>query len=343
MEVALFTGMPFVDLAQTPEAIMALTKETIALADRAGYDIAWFAEHHFSDFSICASPLMMAMHCAGFTSRIKLGPGVLVLPLHDPMRMLQEIGMLDVASGGRAIVGIGNGHQPHEFRSLRLDIDARHEVFMESWDILEMAWRDGRVAYQGKHLNIPETFLAIGPLGGRTPDLYVAAHNPRMMARGAKAGAVVFIAPGPRSAAAAVEMKAHLLSAAAEVGVAAADVRIGMQRAMFIAASRASARKAAESFIYFSRKMRSLRDAWPARDGIRLDSVPWPGEPDVDWVLDNLPIGDFDTVAERLSREVAAVRPEVFSVHMAFAAVPDREALASVEKFATLIPTLKAL
>ena len=220
MEIALFTGMPIVDVAQTPEEIMRVTTRSIALADQLGFDIAWFAEHHFSDFSICASPLMMAMHCAGFTRRIKLGPGVLVLPLHDPLRMLQEIGMLDVASAGRAIVGIGNGHQPHEFRSLGRDIDTRHEVFMESWDVMEMAWRDGRVAYDGKHLRIPETFLAIGPLNARRPEVFVAAHNPRMMARGAKAGATVFISPGPRLVAAAVALRAEVVAAASEVGVA---------------------------------------------------------------------------------------------------------------------------
>jgi alkanesulfonate monooxygenase SsuD/methylene tetrahydromethanopterin reductase-like flavin-dependent oxidoreductase (luciferase family) len=320
---------------------MRTTIDAVRMADQTGFDIAWFAEHHFSEFSICASPLMMAMHCAGLTRRIKLGPGVLVLPLHDPLRMLQEFGMLDVASGGRAIIGIGNGHQPHEFRSLGIDIDTRHDVFMETWDVLEMAWKEGRVAYHGKYLNIPETFLSIGPLNGRQPELLLAAHHPRMMARGIRANAVVFISPGPRTTEQAVAMREKVYEAAPEVSPA--DIRIGVQRYVFVTDSHAMARRAAESMVQFMRKMRSLRDACPARQGLRLESVPFVGEPDVDWLLANAPIGDEAVVAARLSSDIAALHPEILSIYMAYAQVPGSELLKSLERFATgVLPLLKA-
>ena len=60
---------------------------------------------------------MMAAYCAGQTRRIRLGAAVVVLPLHHPMRVLQEIGMLDALSDGRGVLGLGTGHQPHEFRT----------------------------------------------------------------------------------------------------------------------------------------------------------------------------------------------------------------------------------
>jgi len=340
MQVALFTGMALIEPNATPQSVMRVTKDAVRIAEDTGFDIAWFAEHHFSEFSICGSPLMMAMHCAGFTRRIRLGPGVLVLPLHEPLRMIQEIGMLDVASEGRAIVGIGNGHQPHEFRSLGIDIQNRHDVFMETWDVMEMAWREGRVAYQGEHLHIPETFLSIGPVGGRRPDLFVAAHNPRMMARAARAGAVVFISPGRRSAEEALAMRQEVWDSAPEV--AAERIRLGLQRYVFVTDRHATARRVAESMVLFMRKMRSLRDEYPKRHGLRLESVPFAGEPDVDWLLANAPIGDENLVAERLCHDIAVLNPEVLSVYMAYAQVPGGELLESIERFGMgVLPLLR--
>jgi alkanesulfonate monooxygenase SsuD/methylene tetrahydromethanopterin reductase-like flavin-dependent oxidoreductase (luciferase family) len=340
MRVALFTGMSLNDASDTPEQVMRTTIDAVQIADEGGFDIAWFAEHHFSQFSICGSPLMMAMHCAALTRRIKLGPGVLVLPLHDPLRVLTEIGMLDVASGGRAVVGIGNGHQPHEFRSFGVDLDTRHEVFLESWDVLEMAWREGQVTYAGKHLRIPQTFLPIGPLGGRLPELLVAVHDPQMMARAVRAGAVVFISPGPRSMERAVGMRAQVFAAAPDIP--SERVRLGLQRYVFVTGSRATARKAAESMLHFMRKTRSLRDAYPPRSGMRLESVPFDGEPDAEWLLDHAPIGDAAVVAERLSQDIAALRPEILSVYMAYAQLPPPVMLASVEHFARdVLPAIK--
>src|ERR1700761_694985 len=75
MQVALFNIMALNHRGETPASVMATTKQAVAQADRLGFDVAWFAEHHFSAFSICASPQMMAMHCAGFTKPYEARPG----------------------------------------------------------------------------------------------------------------------------------------------------------------------------------------------------------------------------------------------------------------------------
>jgi alkanesulfonate monooxygenase SsuD/methylene tetrahydromethanopterin reductase-like flavin-dependent oxidoreductase (luciferase family) len=238
------------------------------------------------------------------------------------------------------VVGIGNGHQPHEFRSLGIDINIRHETFMETWDVMEMAWRDGRVAYEGQHLRIPETFLSIGPVDGRRPELLVAAHNPRMMARAARSGAVVFISPGRRSAEEALSMRQEVYDSAPEIPPE--NIRLGVQRYVFVTDSHAMARQAAESMVVFMRKMRSLRDEFPKRRGLRLESVPFAGEPDVDWLLAHAPIGDEALVAERLSHDIAVLKPEMLSVYMAYAQVPGAELLKSLERFGTgVLPILR--
>jgi alkanesulfonate monooxygenase SsuD/methylene tetrahydromethanopterin reductase-like flavin-dependent oxidoreductase (luciferase family) len=343
MEIALFSSLALNDVSQTPAEVMDGARDAVRLADQVGFDTAWFVEHHFSAFSICGSPLMMAMHCAAVTKRIRLGPAVLVLPLHEPLRMIQEIGMLDIASGGRAVVGIGTGHQPHEFRSMGVPMDERYERFLESWDVLEMAWRDGRVAYQGKHLNFPQTLFSALPVGGRRPDLFVATHDPRLMARAAARGAAVFISAGPRPTESAVAARRQVVEAAAGAGVAEADVKLAVQRYVFVSEDRRVVREAAEHMVHFMRRMRSLRDEYPARDGLHFKSIPFEGEPDVDYILAHAPVGDPATVAERLARDVEALTPHQLSIHMTYTGLPQKTVLRSLELFGEqVLPHLRA-
>jgi alkanesulfonate monooxygenase SsuD/methylene tetrahydromethanopterin reductase-like flavin-dependent oxidoreductase (luciferase family) len=343
MQIALFSSLALNDVSQTPAEVMDGAREAVRMADDIGFDVAWFVEHHFSAFSICGSPLMMAMHCAAITRRIRLGPAVLVLPLHEPLRMIQEIGMLDIASGGRAVVGIGTGHQPHEFRSMGVPMDQRYERFLESWDVLEMAWRDGRVAFQGKHLRFPETLFSAAPVGGRRPDLFVATHDPRLMARAAARGAAVFISAGPRPTASAVAARRQVIEAAAGAGVAEADVKLAVQRYVFVSEDRRVVREAAEHMVHFMRRMRSLRDEYPARDGLHFRSIPFEGEPDVDTILAHAPVGDPETVAERLARDVEALTPAQLSIHMTYTGLPQKTVLRSLELFGErVMPELRA-
>jgi alkanesulfonate monooxygenase SsuD/methylene tetrahydromethanopterin reductase-like flavin-dependent oxidoreductase (luciferase family) len=344
MQIALFNIMALNHPGETPAAVMATTKAAVARADALGFDVAWFAEHHFSAFSICASPQLMAMHCAGFTRNIRLGPGVLVLPLHAPLRIIEELGMLDHASDGRMVVGIGTGHQPHEFRSLGVAMAERHERFMESWDILDAAWRDGHVAYDGRYLHVPSSHLAIGPVGGRRPELFVATHDRRVMMRAAREGATIFTSPGHRTTAEALAQRDGVWQAAAEAGVAAHDVKLGVQRYVFVTEDRALARAACAGMVQFMRRMRSLREPYPGRDGLHLHSIPFDGEPDVDWLLQNAMVGDAETVAGRLSRDMAALQPHHLSVYMGFSGLPGEAVLHSVTAFGEqVIPRLRAM
>jgi alkanesulfonate monooxygenase SsuD/methylene tetrahydromethanopterin reductase-like flavin-dependent oxidoreductase (luciferase family) len=343
MQIALFNSLALNDISQTPAEVMDGTRDAVRMADEMGFDVAWFVEHHFSAFSICGSPLMMAMHCAAITKRIRLGPAVLVLPLHEPLRMIQEIGMLDIASGGRAVVGIGTGHQPHEFRSMGVPMDERYERFLESWDVLEMAWRNGRVAFQGKHLRFPETLFSASPVGGRRPDLYVATHDPRLMARAASRDAAVFISAGPRPTEAAAAARRQVVEAAAGAGVPEAQVKLAVQRYVFVSEDRRVVREVAEQMVHFMRRMRSLRDEYPARDGLHFRSIPFEGEPDVDYILAHAPVGDPETVAERLAKDVEALRPYQLSIHMTYTGLPQATVLRSMELFGErVLPVLRA-
>jgi len=342
MQVGLFNGLVLADPGQSPGEVVATTKECVRRADEMGFDIAWFVEHHFSAFSMCASPLAMAMHCAGFTKRIRLGAGVIVMPLHHPLRVAEEIGMLDQLSGGRALVGIGTGHQPHEFRSLGVGMDERMGRLFEGWDILRAAWRDGRVRHKGRYYDIPETVFAIRPVGNRVPELFVATHVRPIMEKAARDGAVLFISPGPRKLEQALAARAEVMAAASGVGVAEADLKLAVQRYCFVTDSKAVARQAAEQMVHFMRRMRVLREEFPPRDGIHFRSVPFDGEPTVEWLLENAAIGDAETVAARLLPDIAALRPHHLSIYMGYSWLPAKDVLKSLDLFgAHVLPRLR--
>src|SRR5262249_61665695 len=98
--------------------------EQTKLADTLGYTIAWFAEHHFSNYCLCASPLMLVAHCAPITKNIRLGTAVVVLPLYNPARLAAEIATADALSNGRLMLRIGAGYQLYELERTGVDIKA---------------------------------------------------------------------------------------------------------------------------------------------------------------------------------------------------------------------------
>src|ERR1700677_20791 len=95
--------------------------EMAVRAEELGFDSIWLAEHHFSTYGLVGSPLMMAAAIAQRTSRIRIGTAVLVLPLYNPVRLAEEIALVDQMSMGRLDVGIGRGYLPSEFRGFAVN------------------------------------------------------------------------------------------------------------------------------------------------------------------------------------------------------------------------------
>src|ERR1700694_2569701 len=93
-------------------------RQELRLADMAeplGFDSIWSVEHHFTDYTMCPDVLQFLSYMAGKTVRVKLGTMVVVLPWHDPIRVAEQVAMLDNVSDGRFIFGIGRGAAPIEY------------------------------------------------------------------------------------------------------------------------------------------------------------------------------------------------------------------------------------
>src|SRR5690348_10319367 len=131
MEFGIFNLMGAREADKSAAQVFGEVAEQTRLADQLGYRVAWFAEHHFSNYCLCASPLMMIAHCAAVTQKIRLGTAVVVLPLYNPARLAAEIATADALSNGRLNLGVGAGYQPYEFERFGVDIRANLEMRSE--------------------------------------------------------------------------------------------------------------------------------------------------------------------------------------------------------------------
>ncbi|MEE3128220.1 MAG: LLM class flavin-dependent oxidoreductase [Actinomycetota bacterium] len=130
--------------------VLRETLEEIELADDLGFDSVWLAEHHFSKYGILGSPVNFGMAVAERTKRITIGTAVLVLPLHDPLRLAEDIAALDVLSGGRVTIGVGRGYQPQEFAGFGIPLEESKVRYQETLEILRLALGQENFSFHGE-------------------------------------------------------------------------------------------------------------------------------------------------------------------------------------------------
>ena len=113
----------------------------IEIMDRTGYDAVWLAEHHFNSFSVCPSVHLMGTHVAARTQRLRIGTAVTLAAFYHPLRIAEEIALLDVLSGGRVNFGAGRGFDATEFRAFGVPPEESADRFREAVEIVLAAWR----------------------------------------------------------------------------------------------------------------------------------------------------------------------------------------------------------
>jgi alkanesulfonate monooxygenase SsuD/methylene tetrahydromethanopterin reductase-like flavin-dependent oxidoreductase (luciferase family) len=159
--------------------------EQILLTEKLGFDDAWFAEHHHSDYGMLASPNLIIANLAHRTKRLRFGNLVNALPLHDPMRLAEECATLDILTGGRLNIGLGRG-VPRDDLKHRLDRDTAQARFEEGIEILLRAWKEDVFTYSGKAWSYVDISCRPRPLQKPHPPIYYGAtspESPKMVAR----------------------------------------------------------------------------------------------------------------------------------------------------------------
>ncbi len=159
----------------------------IELTEQLGFDEAWFAEHHHSDYGMLASPNLIIAALARRTRRIRMGNLVSVLPLYDPMRFAEECAILDILTDGRLNVGLGRGVPKDDIKH-RLDRETAQARFDEGIEILERAWTGETFTYSGKAWSYQDISCRPQPLQKPHPPIYYGATSPDSPAMVARRG-----------------------------------------------------------------------------------------------------------------------------------------------------------
>jgi alkanesulfonate monooxygenase SsuD/methylene tetrahydromethanopterin reductase-like flavin-dependent oxidoreductase (luciferase family) len=165
------------------------------LAEPLGFESIWGVEHHFTDYTMCPDVLQFLTYMAGRTERIQLGSMVVVLPWHDPLRVAEQISMLDAISRGRMILGLGRGAGKVEFDGFRLPMEEARPRFVESAQMLLRGLETGVCEYQGEFVKQPKAPIRPAPVKSFRGRTYAAAVSPESARIMAELGVGILIIP----------------------------------------------------------------------------------------------------------------------------------------------------
>ncbi len=170
--------------------------EEAEYAEELGYEGFWVGEHHFQPSQrVFPSPQMILAAISQRTRRLRLGTGVSVLPINDPIRLAEDLAELDLLSNGRVCFGAGRGYQPHEFSGFNIAMESARERFWECLEIIRRAWSEESFSYEGNFYRYRDIALLPRPLQKPHPPIYVAAASPGSAEEVARRGYAFCAAP----------------------------------------------------------------------------------------------------------------------------------------------------
>ncbi len=167
-------------------AFYAECLEEIEEGERLGFTGAWLSEHHFVDDGYLPSPLVVAAAVAARTESITIGTNVLLLPMHHPLRVAEDAAVADLVSGGRLVLGVGQGYVQHEFETLGYERRFRPSLFEEGIGVIRQAFEEGRTGYDGKRWRFDDLPFEPRP-SGKLP-IYIGAFADPAIDRAARLG-----------------------------------------------------------------------------------------------------------------------------------------------------------
>ena len=168
--------------------VYAATIEQAVLADELGFDHVWFTEHHFLEDGYLPAFQPLAGAIAARTKQIRISNDIALLPLYHPIRLAEELAVLDQISNGRMEFGIGMGYVPKEFDAFGIPLRNRVSMTDEAIEILRLAWGEGPFSFKGKRYNLSNIDVHPKPVQPGGPPLWIAAMKEPGALRAARFG-----------------------------------------------------------------------------------------------------------------------------------------------------------
>ncbi|MCK1675223.1 LLM class flavin-dependent oxidoreductase [Bradyrhizobium sp. 150] len=328
---------------QTSQQVINNAVEQTVAAEHAGFDTAWYAEHHFNNYSLCPSPLMMVAHCAGLTRRIRLGTAVCVLPLYNPARLLGEIGFADTVSNGRLDLGIGSGYQKFEFDRFGVDLDHSHALFAEFYDVLQAGMRERIFSYSGKHLKMPPTAIAVRTVQTPMPPMWVTSGHGETLGRAIRDNHNLFVTALLNGLDAIKTLRERLEEIAAKEGRSIDDTHFGFLRCAYASDNDSEI----QSYLDNARFQRRLSESLKFRraqsdDGYLIKEEAGPNDMSLEMMRNNLPVGSVNQVIDRMLEEISILKPTHIALQTQLGDFDQRTMLRQIELWGgKIIPAIR--
>jgi alkanesulfonate monooxygenase SsuD/methylene tetrahydromethanopterin reductase-like flavin-dependent oxidoreductase (luciferase family) len=320
--------------------------EQMVWTEELGFDSIWLTEHHFIEYGLSVSPAILATAAAMRTRRVRIGLAAAILPFHDPIRLAEELAMVDILSGGRLDVGVGRGNRPVEFDGYRIPQIESRERFEETLAIMVRAWTQERFSFEGQHFTIPEVRVIPKPVQQPHPPLYIVCVSPDTIESTALRGLPMLnsILRGPIDQLVAQRdtyVKACKKGGRSDAEIAGLLSRWGVSRHIHVAPTDAQARaEARDAEMWYQDALRrflipdNIERVHPLlQPGFRtlaerMGTITWE-----QLVAETLAIGSPDTVAAKLEEMQRLGVGEVLC-WMNFGGLPQAQVRRSMELFA---------
>ena len=162
--------------------------EEAVLAEELGFDNVWASEHHFSEDAWNPSPITFLAAVAARTARVRIGTYVLLLPFHNPVRVAEDITVLDNISHGRVDLPVGVGSAAEEFRTFGIPFNERLGRTFEALRIIERCFAGEEFSHKGKYYDFPGVRMTTTPVQKPGPPIWVASMGEQSVAWTARRG-----------------------------------------------------------------------------------------------------------------------------------------------------------
>ena len=277
------------------------------LAESCGFHSCFFGEHHQDKDGFLPSPLIVATAVAARTRTLHVGTSVILLPLHHPVHLAEDVITLDLVSKGRLVLGVGIGYQPADFRAFAVPMDDRLARFEESVEILRLCWAGETFSFRGKHYELDDVRVTPRPFQKAGPPLWIGASVP---AAARRAGRIAdgFVGTPSTGMENATALATIYKEAAREAGRPAQVIQM---RDAWVAATRAEA-----DAVYGPHVMAAYRYYWENKLA-EFRSI----APDTPFTLENLApdrliLGDPETCVREFLRWQAATGADYFLLRL---------------------------
>ena len=324
----------WIDWREAPlEQIYEERLQLLEYADHAGFFCYHLAEHHATPLGMAPSPGIFLAAASQRTRRLHLGPLVYILPLYNPLRLLQEICMLDQLSGGRLEVGVGRGVSPYELGYFQVDPGHSRAMFREAVDVIAAGLSSDRLTYQGTYYSYTDVPIEVHPRQHPYPPLWYPTTSQDGIRWAAQHGMHLMLQGPPKALRQGAETYRQLWQTHRDdshrLNGHVARPRIGTYRLIYLADD--DRRALEEARVVHRAWFSSFIKLWHAFGDSSLDS-----RGDFEAAIQNeaLLVGTPERVSEQLGRFLEESTLDYLALAFAWGSLTHAQALHSLQLFA---------